>query len=163
MLRKFRCLRSVKDHLRLISLGHAHLTKHSLDLIREVSLLFFLFSMMVDLNRCSGHALLSYSHLVSATERRQVFFFLTLFVLHLLSFSHQAFDIRLFIKVCVDQDLSETFIEYQTVVVMIETILVDAHESEEFGIHHLFCPQYGDFFRENLAEICFHLFGLFIE
>ena len=48
-------------------------------------------------------------------------------------------------------------------VILVEAILIDAHEGEELWVDHLLSLQDAHFVREDLPKVCLHLFGLLIQ
>ena len=48
-------------------------------------------------------------------------------------------------------------------VILVEAILIDAHEREELGVDHLLSLQDPHFVREDLPKVRLHLLGLLIQ
>ena len=97
-----------------------------------------------------------------AGDARQLLLLLLL-VVHLLSLAHESLNVRLFIEVVSDEILSESFVEDQTVVILIEALRVHTHECEELGVDHFLSLQDSHLVGEDLAQVCRHFFWLFIQ
>ena len=76
---------------------------------------------------------------------------------------HQLLDILSLVKVLADELSSESLVEDEAVVVLIEAVHIDAHEAEEFGVDELLASEDAHLLGEDLAEIHIHLLGLLIE
>ena len=76
---------------------------------------------------------------------------------------HQFFDIFTLIEVGSDQLRCESLIEDQAVIVLVESVHVDAHEAEELGVDELLAAQDADFVWKDLPKVHIHLFGFLVE
>ena len=100
--------------------------------------------------------------LLSSFQGRQLLLLLG-DVLNFFALPHQSLNISLFIKILPDQVLCESFVEDEDVVILIKTFSIDTHEGEEFWVDHFLCLQDSNFIWEDLAQVCGHLFRLFVE
>ena len=76
---------------------------------------------------------------------------LLLLVLSLLEFVQELLNVGVFIEILLDQNLRESLVEDEDVIVLIEADLINTHESEEFWVNHFFGLQDSHFVREDLA------------
>ena len=100
--------------------------------------------------------------LLSSFQGRQLLLLLG-DVLNFFALPHQSLNVGLFIKILPDQVLCESFVEDEDVVILIKTFSIDTHEGEEFWVDHFLCLQDSNFIWEDLAQVCGHLFRLFVE
>ena len=57
----------------------------------------------------------------------------------------------------------EPLIEDQAVIVLVETILVHAHEGEELRVDHFLCLKNSNFIWKNLSQISSHFLRLLVQ
>ena len=76
---------------------------------------------------------------------------LLLLVLSLLEFVQELLNVGVFIEILLDQNLRESLVEDEDVIVLIEADFINTHESEEFWVNHFFGLQDSHFVREDLA------------
>ena len=62
----------------------------------------------------------------------------------------QNLDVNFVVEVTVNQILGEALVENKNVIVLVQSILVDGHKSEEFRVYHLLSLQDAYFIREDL-------------
>ena len=113
--------------------------------------------MMVDLDWCTlhpysslalhsllakvGSALIGvnlFGRVKTLNDDPSYFLLVSKLVIEALPLPNQVLHVRKFIKVLTDERLGEPFIEDKAMVILVETILVNAHESEELWVYHLF-------------------------
>ena len=90
-------------------------------------------------------------------------FLLLLLVFYFFALTYQPLDVGFFVKVQAYQILSESLVENQAMVVLVETFSVNAHKSEELGIDHFLCLKDAHLIWKNLAQICCHFLWFFIQ
>ena len=62
----------------------------------------------------------------------------------------QYLDVNFVVEVTVNQILGEALVENKNVIVLVQSVLVDGHKSEEFRVYHLLSLQDAYFIREDL-------------
>lgn len=76
---------------------------------------------------------------------------------------HQFFDIFTLVEVGSDQLCREALVEDQAVIVLVESVHVDAHEAKELRVDELLATQDANLVRKDLPEVHIHLFWFFIQ
>ena len=62
----------------------------------------------------------------------------------------QYLDVNFVVEVTVNQILGKALVENKNVIVLVQSVLVDGHKSEEFRVYHLLSLQDAYFIREDL-------------
>ena len=107
--------------------------------------------------------LFSFFEIAPHAESSLLIFELALLLVALCNFFPKSFDVGSAVEIMQDLVQSEALVEDQAVVVLVEAVQVNAHETEELRVHHFLGLQHADVVWENLLKVHLHELGLLVE
>ena len=112
---------------------------------------------------CHDVSLLGLLMVTLLSKANVLFCALLLFLSSSLILANQFFNVHIDVKVFVNRFNRELFIEDEAMVVLVEAVDINTHETEKLGVSGLLCRPNPDVIGENLWEIHGHLVGFLIK